>query len=100
MKKKNNDSLKVFFIKLTSITFAIIIVINLTYNLFLAEKFEAISKLIKLNDKENSEIAKDKLRKKKKKALNKEKILNSKDAELLYKFFSKIKNEVNNAAKN
>ena len=100
MKKKNNDSLKVFFIKLTSITFAIIIVINLTYNLFLAEKFEAISKLIKLNDKENIEIAKDKLREEIEKGLNKEKILNSKDAELLYKFFSKIKNEVINAAKN
>ena len=36
--EKNN--LKIFFIKLISITFSVIIIINIIYNLFLAERIE------------------------------------------------------------
>ena len=44
MEKQNN--LKSFFIKLVSITIAIILIINVVYNLFLADKMEALNKLI------------------------------------------------------
>ena len=45
---EDNDkaSLKKFFIKLIAITFSIIIIINITYNLIFAEKFESINKLL------------------------------------------------------
>ena len=50
MKFMNEDndkaSLKKFFIKLIAITFSIIVVINITYNLIFAEKFDNIGKLI------------------------------------------------------
>ena len=42
-KNINPNNLKTFFIKLISITFAIIIIINVTYNLILADKLENIN---------------------------------------------------------
>ena len=51
----NNNSLKIFFIKLIAIMFSIIIVINITYNLIFAEKLENINKLLTINNKENVE---------------------------------------------
>ena len=39
---KNKDDLKRFFIKLVAITLSIIVIINITYNMILAEKFENI----------------------------------------------------------
>ena len=41
----NQGDLKKFFIKLIAITFAIIVIINVTYNLILADKLETINKL-------------------------------------------------------
>ena len=49
MNQNNKTYLKRFFIKLTAITFAIIVIINVTYNLIFAEKFENINKLLSLN---------------------------------------------------
>ena len=58
MNQNNKTNLKGFFIKLTAITFAIIVVINVTYNLIFAEKLENINKLLSLNEKENRDILK------------------------------------------
>ena len=58
---KSENSLKVFFIKLISITFAIIIIINVFYNIFLADKLDVLNKLSSL-DKNTAEIIKDKVR--------------------------------------
>ena len=55
------SNLKVFFVKLISITFAIIIIINVIYNIFLADKMEMINKLSSL-DKETAEVIKNKIR--------------------------------------
>ena len=41
-KDKNKSEIKKFLIKLAAITFAIIIIINVTYNLIFAEKLENI----------------------------------------------------------
>ena len=92
---EDNDkaSLKKFFIKLIAITFSIIIIINITYNLIFAEKFENIGKLLSLSDKESVELIKNKIRSEMKKSLLKDKIINNEDKILFYKFYQKVKNE-------
>ena len=63
MNKDNNKSeIKKFLIKLAAITFAIIVIINVTYNLIFAEKLENINKLLMLNNKESVDNVKDKIR--------------------------------------
>jgi len=94
MDNRNNQSnLKIFFIKLIAITFAVIVIINITYNLIFAEKFENINKILSLNNKENIELVKNKIRLEINKGLLKDKIMNDEDRMLFYKFYLKIKNE-------
>ena len=94
MNKDNNKSdIKKFLIKLAAITFAIIIIINVTYNLIFAEKLENINKLLMLNSKESIDNVKDKIRLEIEKGLNKDNIINEEDKVLLYKLYIKIKNE-------
>ena len=91
MEKQNN--LKSFFIKLISITIAIILIINVVYNLFLADKMEALNKLISLDKSKFRTELRDKVRNEIRDGLEKEKILNDEDKILLYKLYIKIKNE-------
>ena len=93
--KENNDkaTLKKFFIKLIAITFSVIIIINITYNLIFAEKFESIDKLLSLSDKKSVELIKNKIRSEMKKGLLKDKIINDEDKILFYKFYQKAKKE-------
>ena len=93
MSQINKTDLKSFFIKLVGITFAIIVIINVTYNLIFAEKLENINKLLSLNNKENIELMKNKIRSEIEKSLLKDKIINEEDKVLLYKFYLKINNE-------
>tara|TARA_X000000368_G_scaffold418568_1_gene418765 strand:+ start:192 stop:491 length:300 start_codon:yes stop_codon:yes gene_type:complete len=93
MEKNNQNSLKIFFIKVIAITFSIIIIINVTYNLIFADKLENINQLLQLNNKENIEKVKIKIRKEIKNGLEKDKILNDEDKILFYKFYKKIKKE-------
>ena len=93
MNQDNKKDLKSFFIKLTALTFAIIVIINVTYNLIFAEKFENINKLFSLNDKDNIEKIKNKIRLEIKSGLDKDRILHEEDKILLYKFYLKLKNE-------
>ena len=88
MNQNNNKSdLKKFFIKLIAIIFAVVVVINVSYNLIIAEKLESIG------SKENIELIKNKIRSEIKNGLDKDKILNEEDKVLLYKFYLKLKNE-------
>ena len=96
----NKVDLKRFFVKLIAITFSIIVVINVTYNLIFAEKFETINKLFSLNDKENIEQVKDKIRFEIRQGLAKDKIFNKEDKKLLYEFYLKVKNEFKEIEKN
>ena len=100
MNKNSTHNLKYFFIKLFSITIAVILVLNLSYNLFLAEKIESITRILELSNKENLKVTKDKIRKEINEGLKKDNILNNEDAELIYKFYIKIKKEINSVAKN
>ena len=92
-KNINPNKLKTFFIKLISITFAIIIIINVTYNLILADKLESINSLLQLNKKENIELVKNKIRLEIESQLKKDKILNEEDKILLYKLYKKLRRE-------
>ena len=87
------SNLKVFFVKLISITFAIIIIINVIYNIFLADKMEMINKLSSL-DKEAAEVVKNKIRDEIKSGLEKDRILSQEEANLLKKFINKISSEL------
>ena len=93
MNQNNKTDLKRFFIKLAAITFAIIVIINVTYNLIFAEKLENINKILSLNNKENIDLVKNKIRLEMNKGLLKDKIMNDEDRMLFYKFYLKIKNE-------
>ena len=90
---KNPHNLKSFFIKLAAITFSIIIILNVTYNLIFADKLESFNKILKLNEKENIEFIKNKIRSEISSGLEKEKLLNEEDKILIYKFYKKIKKE-------
>ncbi len=97
---KNKPNLKTFFIKLAAITLSIIIIINVTYNLILADKLDIINKISSLDSKETMEEIKNKIRKELRSGLEKEKILDDEDAELINKFYLKIKKELKSTNSN
>ena len=85
------SEIKIFLIKLISIVFAIILIINTTYNLIFAEKIESLTKI--LSFKENKLEIRNKIRSELSKALNKEQILHTEDKILLKKLYIKLKKE-------
>ncbi len=93
MSSKNQNNLKIFLIKLLAITFSVIIIINVTYNLILADKLENINKLLQLNKKENIELIKNKIRSEIQSGLEKDNLFNERDKILIYNFYKKIKKE-------
>ena len=90
---KLESNLKIFFIKLVAITFAIIVIINVFYNVFLADKLEILNKLSAL-DNNTADMVKDKIRSEMKSGLEKDRILSSEDAILIKKFIKKITSEL------
>ena len=99
MEPQNNY--KTFFIKLASISIAIVIIINLLFNLIFAERLEKIDKILFLDKKEKNRIEfKQKIRNEISKGLNKENMIYKEDKILLYKLYLKIKKEFENLDKN
>jgi hypothetical protein len=98
MKKIGKDNnIKFFFIKLASVTLAIIIIISFIYNTIFAEKIDTFMQILQLSKKENREILNSKIRSELNKSLSKDKILHDEDAILLKKLFYKIKKEIEEA---
>ena len=91
MKSQNNY--KSFFIKLASISLAIVIVINLLFNLIFAERLEKIDKALSLDKSKTRNEIKQKIRNELSKGLNKENMIAEEDKILLYKLYLKIKKE-------
>ena len=89
----SQKSLKIFFIKLISIFIAIVVVINLTFNLFFAERLEKIDKILLLNRSDARQDMKNKIRNELNDALKKDNLIYEEDKILLYKLFQKIKKE-------
>ena len=80
---ETKNDLKKFFIKLIAIVFAAIVLINVSYNLIIAEKLENFT------SKQNIEKVKNKIRSEIRNSLKKDKILNEEDKVLIYKFYIK-----------
>ena len=95
--QKNN--IKVFLIKLVSISIAIVIVINLIFNLILGERLEKIDKILSLNSNNTRHEIKEKIRKELSDGLEKESMIADEDKILLYKIFLKMKKEFENVDK-
>ena len=90
---KSESNLKIFFIKLIAITFSVIVVINVFYNIFIADKLDVLNKLSNL-DKNTANIIKDKVRSELKSGLEKDRILSDEDVILIKKFIEKISSEL------
>ena len=92
---KNNTqkNLKIFFIKLISISILILIMINLIFNLFFAERMENIDKILLLNKKEFRYEIREKIREELNSGLSKENLIYEEDKILLYKLYHKLKKE-------
>ena len=76
---------KSFFVKLASISFAIVIVINLLFNLIFSERLEKMDKIFSLD--------RNKIRSELSKGLNKDNMIVEEDKIILYKLNLKIKKE-------
>ena len=87
------ENLKPFFIKLVAISIAVVIIINLIFNILLGERLEKIDKLISLSDSSTRNEIKLKIRSELDKGLSKEKIFSEDDKILIYKVYKKIKKE-------
>ena len=98
-KKISRNNLKSFFIKLASISIAIVIVINLLFNLILSERLEKIDKILFLDKSKTRSEFNQKIRNEISKGLNKENMISKEDKILLYKLYLKIKNEFENLDK-
>ena len=99
-KTMQKSNLKVFFIKLFSISIVIVVVINLIFNLIFAERLEKIDKLLFLNKSESREVVKDKIRKELNDGLNNDNLISEEDKILLYKLYLKLKKEFDEIDKN
>ena len=97
--KPSNTNLKFFFIKLISISIAIILIINFLFNSILSERLDKIDKILNLNDRNTRLDIRDKIRVEIEKGLNQEKIFNEEDKILLFKLYLKIKEEFSNIDK-
>ena len=92
-------SLKIFFIKLISISIVIIIIINLTFNLIFADRLESIDKILLFNKSEFRNEMKEKVRKELNDGLKNEYLISEEDKILLYKLYLKLIEEFQNLDK-
>ena len=91
-KNIKSKNLKLFFIKLISISFAIIIIINILFNLAISNiKYADI--LLSLEDREVRRIQAGKIRNNLNNLLLKDEIIKKEDRVILYKFYQKLKSE-------
>tara|TARA_B100000401_G_scaffold394692_1_gene303237 strand:+ start:4 stop:279 length:276 start_codon:yes stop_codon:yes gene_type:complete len=85
--------MKQFYIKLISITLAVIVILNVFYNLFFAENINKISSILSLSETSNRMELRDKFREELKQVLEKENVLAEEDRKILYQLYIKIQNE-------
>ena len=92
-KTSSQKNLKIFFIKLISIFIVIVVAINLTFNLFFAERLEKLDKILLLDRSDFRQDMKNKIRNELNDALKKDNLIYEEDKILLYKLFQQIKKE-------
>ena len=86
-KKTSNSNLKFFFIKLFSISLAIILIINFLFNMILSDRLDGIDKFLSIGDRETRFEMRDKLRMELEKSLNQENLISEQDKILLFKLY-------------
>lgn len=92
-KNTNKNTLKIFFIKLFSISIAIIIIINVLFNLIVSDKLKHLDILFSLDELENRRELGNQLRQDLQGLLEKDNLINEEDKILIYKLYQKIKLE-------
>ena len=92
-KNTSKGSLKIFFIKLFSISIAIILVINFLFNMILSDRLDEIDKILSIGDTNARLEIRDKIRGEIEKGLGKENLISEQDKILLFKLYIKIKEE-------
>tara|TARA_B100000586_G_C19798297_1_gene297019 strand:+ start:147 stop:473 length:327 start_codon:yes stop_codon:yes gene_type:complete len=92
-KESTQNSLKPFLIKLISVSFAVIVVISILFNMIFAERLEKIDNILFLDQNRMRNDVKDKIRSELSKGLNKKNMISEEDKILLYKLYLKIKKE-------
>ena len=88
-----NQNLKIFFIKLVSISLAIVFVINILFNLIVADKFKSFGLLLSIDELETRRELGNKIRDDIEQILKKEHIIKKEDKLLIYKLYQKVKSE-------
>jgi hypothetical protein len=96
MQENNPNNLKSFFIKLISITIAVIIVFNVVFNLIFAQRLEKIDKIFSIFETQERKDIKNKIISELEKGLEKEEIINKEDKIIILKTYNKIKKEFKN----
>ena len=92
-KNPKSKNLKVFFIKLISITIAVIISINFLFNLLISDKIKYLEPLFSLTELENRKYYRDKIREDLNELLKKDEIIKKEDKILLYNLYKKFESE-------
>ena len=87
------SGLKIFFIKLFSISIVVVVVINLIFNLIFAERLEKIDKILLLDKKQFRLEIEEKIRKELNDGLSKDNLISEEDKILLYKLYLKLEKE-------
>ena len=98
-KHTSNGNLKIFFIKLVSISIAIILIINFLFNMILSERLDKIDKILSVIDRNERVEIGNKIRNEIENTLNKENLIYEQDKILLFKLYLKIKEEFKNLDK-
>ena len=92
-KNPKSENLKVFFIKLISITIAVIISINVLFNLLISDKIKYLEPLFSLTELETRKYYRDKIREDLNELLKKDEIIKKEDRILLYNLYKKLESE-------
>lgn len=87
------NNLKIFFIKLVSISLAIVIIINILFNLIVSDKLKHLDVLLSLDELENRRELGNNIREDLRGLLQKDELINKEDKVLIYKLYQKIKLE-------
>ena len=98
--QKQGPGLKIFFIKLISVVVAVVITINLLFNILIGQRLEQIDEILFLNSSDIRLEFKNKIRNEISKSLKKDNLLYEEDKILLYKLYKKIIKEFDNIEKN
>ena len=91
--EKPKSELKIFFIKLASIIVAVVITVNLLFNIIFGERLEQLDEILSLNKSNFRVEFRDKIRKELEQGLDKDKLFYEEDKILLYKLYKKIISE-------